>query len=234
MSAKFITSLLPVLLLAACSNPADDVPKAAVSSTNATTETVKTAASDGAGKYYVIGPESSTIEFVGSKVTGKHQGGFRKFAGELSASNGQLAESGGKIVIETDSIYADNDRLTGHLKSPDFFNVAQFPTATFVAKSVTKQATNSLVTGDLTLHGVTRQISFPAKVEVSDTAIDLTADFAINRLDFDIKYPGKPNDLIRKEVVLKIKVRATPGRADFKAVEKTAQVRNELPMTAAR
>ena len=69
---------------------------------------------------------------------------------------------------------------------------------------------NSLVTGNLTLHGVTKQISFPATIQVSDDAVEVAADFFINRYDFDIKYPGKANDLIRKEVVLKLKVRATP------------------------
>ena len=69
---------------------------------------------------------------------------------------------------------------------------------------------NSLVTGNLTLHGVTKQISFPAKIQVTDDAVEIAADFFINRFDFDIKYPGKANDLIRKEVVLKVKVRATP------------------------
>ena len=61
------------------------------------------------------------------------------------------------------------------------------------------------------MHGVTKQISFPAKIQVADDAVEIAADFFINRFDFDSKYPGKANDLIRKEVVLKIKVRAAPA-----------------------
>ena len=45
----------------------------------------------------------------------------------------------------------------------------------------------------------------------------------INRYDFEIKYPGMANDLIRKEVVLRLNVKSTPGRADFKALEQAAQ-----------
>ena len=65
-----------------------------------------------------------------------------------------------------------------------------------------------MITGNLTLHGVTKQIQFPAEVHVADDAVNLSAEFAINRFDFDVKYPGKANDLIRKEVVLKLNVKA--------------------------
>ena len=142
-------------------------------------------------------------------MTGKHDGGFKQFFGELRVENGKLANTGNKVVIDTTSIWADNDRLTGHLKSPDFFDVAQFPTATFETTSITPQATNSTVTGNLTLHGITKQIAFPAVIQVSDEAVDVAANFFINRLDFDIKYAGKANDLIRKEVVLRLKLKAS-------------------------
>ena len=216
---KAFITLLPVVALIGCSNPADSVPKANVSSsTNSAAETAKKAP-ESEGRFYAFGPDASSVDFIGSKVTGSHKGGFRKFAGELRAVNGQLADSGQKVVIDIGSIYTDTDRLTGHLKSPDFFNAAQFPTATFVTASIARKGTNSVVTGDLTLHGVTKQISFPAKIDVSENGVDLTADFAINRFDFEIKYPGKANDLVRKEVVLKLKIKAAPGRADFKSID---------------
>ena len=207
---KHFSLLLPIAFFAGCSNPADKVPAAGVSSnTNAPTDApAKASAPGGPERTYVIAPENSSIEFVGSKVTGHHNGGFKKFSGELKAANGKLANAGNKVVIETTSLYVDNDRLAGHLKSPDFFNAAQIPTATFETTAITPQATNSLVTGNLTLHGVTKQISFPATIAISDAAVELAAEFFINRFDFDIKYPGKPDDLIRKEVVLKLKVKA--------------------------
>ena len=140
-----------------------------------------------------------------------------------------------KVVIDASSLSADNDRLTGHLKSPDFFGVAQFPTAVFVSTSVALNATNSTVTGNLTLHGVTKEISFPAKIDVSGNAVTVAAQFVINRLDFGIAYKGMPNDLIRKEVVLKLNVNATPGKADFESVVKAAQAgAGAIPAMAAR
>jgi polyisoprenoid-binding protein YceI len=186
-----------------------------VTAANVSTATNTATIAPAAAKTFAFGPDSSTVEFVGSKVTGSHKGGFKKFAGELNVENGALAGAGNKVVIEIDSLFSDTDRLTGHLKSPDFFDAAKFPTATFVTTAIEKQATNSIVTGNLTMHGVTKQISFPADIKVSDGAVDLAAEFFVNRFDFDIKYAGKTDDLIRKEVVLKLKVSAKPGKATF-------------------
>jgi polyisoprenoid-binding protein YceI len=219
--------ILSIVFLVACSNPADKVPEAKVSNTNGTAAVSETTAppqpGQGEERSFAFGPEKSSIEFVGSKVTGKHQGGFKNFAGELHATKDRLSDAGNKVVIDTRSIWTDTDRLTGHLKSPDFFNVAQFPTATFASTSINQQGTNSTVTGNLTLHGITKQISFPASIRISEEAIEVNADFFINRFDFEMKYPGKADDLIRKEVVLKFNVKAVPGKASFEAMETPAK-----------
>ena len=208
--------------LAGCAkNPAEDVPKADVSA--ASNAAASSASPSGAGKTYAFGPNGSSIDFVGSKVTGSHKGGFKQFAGELNVVNGKVADAGNKVVINTTSLWADNERLTGHLKSPDFFDVAKNPTATFVTSTVTATPSNSIIAGNLTLHGVTKHISFPAKVQVSDQAVEVSAQFFVNRFDFEMKYPGKADDLIRKEVVLNLNIKATPGKADFQSVGQPAQ-----------
>ena len=219
-----ICALAGLVLIAGCSNPADNVPAAAVSSETNTADAAKapTATNE---KHFVFGPQGSTVDFVGSKVTGSHKGGFKNFAGELKVANGQIAGAGNKVVIDTTSLWSDNERLTGHLKSADFFDVAKFPTATFVTTSIDQKETNSTITGNLTMHGVTKQISFPAKIDVSDSAVNLSAVFFLNRFDFGIQYAGKADDLIRKEVVIKLSLAATPGRANFEALEKVADAR---------
>ncbi len=205
-----IASLIAITSLAVavgCSkNPAENVPAAEVkTASNAAPALVPMIA-----KTYAFGPETSAIDFVGSKVTGSHKGGFKKFTGELNVIEGRLVPAGNKVVIDMDSTWADADRLTGHLKSADFFDTAKFATATFVTTGIEKGATNSTVTGNLTLHGVTKQISFPASILFTNGAVNLSAEFFLNRNDFDIKYAGKADDLIRQEVVLKLKVSATP------------------------
>jgi polyisoprenoid-binding protein YceI len=213
---KNLGAVLPLIILLGCSNPADNVPAAKTTSeTNAPADTPGTASQGEEGRTYVFGPETSSIGFIGSKVTGSHQGGFKKFTGQLRAAKGRLTESGNKVIIETTSLWSDNEKLTGHLKSPDFFDAAQFPTATFVTTSITQQDTNSTVVGNFTLHGITKQIAFPAKIQVGDDQVELAAQFFINRFDFGMKYLGKADDLIRKEVVLKINVKAAPGKASW-------------------
>lgn len=217
-----LTGLAPLILLLGCSNPADNVPRADVNSaTNSKTSVAKAPVTG--DRTFTFGPGSSTIDFIGSKVTGSHSGGFKNFAGEFKVVNDRLADTDNKVVIDASSLWADNDRVAGHLKSPDFFGVSQFPTAVFVSTAIEPNATNSTVTGNLTLHGVTKLISFPAKLDVGANAVTVTAQFVINRLDFGIRYQGKANDLVRKEVVLKLNVNATPGRGDFESVVKAAQ-----------
>lgn len=206
-----ITITASLLLLLACADPSANVPAASVS-TNADTAAAAPASNPGAaGQVYAITPENSDIEFTGSKVTGKHDGGFNQFQGEVQVLEGAVKSA--KVTIQTDSIYSDNDRLTGHLKSADFFDAQKYPTAVFETTSISGQGANSTVTGNLTLHGITKQITFPAKIEVKDDVATVEAEFSINRFDFEMRYPGKTDDLIREGVVLRLKVKATPKQA---------------------
>ena len=227
-TTRMLISILPLALVVSCSNPAKDVPAAAVEKASAP-ETNAASIPEPEGNYYALTPTNSAIAFTGSKVTRSHNGGFKNFMGELKVVNGKLAGAGNKIVIDTSSIFADDPRLTSHLKSPDFFGVAQFPTATFASTAIEDKGTNSTVTGDLTLHGVTKSLTFPAKIQVGDDGVKVTSVFALNREDFGIKYPGMPNDLIRKEVVLRLNIKATPGHADFKTLEQAAQTAAPRP-----
>src|SRR5262245_35070 len=122
---KNFLAIVPVLIAWGCSNPADNVPAAKVSATNATAATPPATAPSAPARVYAVTPEGSSIEFVGSKVTGSHRGGFKKFDGAIAVTDGHLANTGNKVTIDMTSLWTDTDRLTGHLKTPDFFNVAQ-------------------------------------------------------------------------------------------------------------
>ena len=68
--------------------------------------------------------------------------------------------------------------------------------------------TQGTLTGVMSLHGVNRQITFPAVSSLENDVVTATAEFAINRKDFGVVYPGKPDDLIRDDVLLKLTVKA--------------------------
>ena len=153
-----------------------------------------------------ITPSNSKIEFVGAKVTASHPGGFTDFGGKIELGE-PVEKSQIEVTIQTASLYADKEKLTKHLKSPDFFDVGKFPTATFRSTEITQDGAGHTISGDLTLHGVTKRISFPATVSATDSEVSASAEFSINRQDYGINYPGMRDDLIRDLVVLKLSVK---------------------------
>jgi len=193
------------LLLSACANPATNQPKAT------TSEAAPVKQQAAAGEKYSITPANSKVEFTGSKVTGSHNGSFQRFTGSIDYA-GQPEKSVVKVTIEMNSVTTEEADLTKHLQTPDFFDVQKFPEASFVSTEIKpggeKGATHT-VTGNLTLHGVTKAITFPATISVAPGVVNVDSSFAINRKDFGIVYAGAANNLIRDEVVLTLHVKAT-------------------------
>ena len=168
MSLRLGTSLasLALLTLLGCSkNPADSAPKAQVA------QAAQPAAAEAApaGQEALrIDPAASKVGFVGAKVTGSHDGGFKTFSGTVHLDPKTPEASRIEVDIDVASVWTDNERLTGHLKSGDFFLVEEHPTARFVSTAIKPAAAGAAggatheVTGNLTLRGQTRTISFPA------------------------------------------------------------------------
>ncbi len=204
------------LFLAACENPADNKPKATVNNTNATANAPANTAiapvKETKGEAIAISNENSKVGFTGSKVTGKHDGGFGKFTGTIDLVNNKAEESKVSVDIEMASVTSDADGLTKHLQTGDFFEVEKFPKSSFTSTKIeadkVKGDGNYSVTGDLEMRGVKKSITFPAKIAVAATEVTVDAEFAINRKDFGIAYAGKADDLIRDEVVIKLNLKA--------------------------
>src|SRR5262249_47769527 len=145
---------------------------------------------------------------IGTKPGGKHVGGFTKFTVNIDPIKDDLANSKIQVDIDTTSLFTDTPKLTAHLKSPDFFDVKKYPRATFVSSSVAPEKSGDAthkITGDLTLHGKTKTISFPAKVVVTGDAVSITSQFTINRHDFGISYGrGKVHDLVTIKTAVRV------------------------------
>jgi polyisoprenoid-binding protein YceI len=207
MNKLAIAIFAAAAFLSACANPADNKTKAVTSDAGSTAT-----ARQSKGETVAITPENSKIEFVGSKVTGKHDGGFRQFSGNIDLVGDKAEASQVAIDIEMNSVYTDADGLTKHLQTGDFFEVEKHPRASFVSTRIAPNAASGAdvydVTGELEMRGVKKTISFPATIKISPADVGVDAEFVINRKDFGIVYAGKADDLIRDEVVMKLNLRS--------------------------
>ncbi len=216
---KLALSILSLsLFLAACEDPAANKPKATTTNSTTSSQTNSQPANTSAPKPAIKGTalpltaENSKVEFTGSKVTGKHEGGFKAFTGTIDLVNAKPEESSVTVDIDMKSVFADDEKLAGHLKSADFFDVEKFPKANFTSTKIVadaaKGAGNYTVTGDFDLHGQKKTITFPAKITVTDLDVAVEAEFSINRKDFGIVYAGKTDDLIRDDVVIRLNLKS--------------------------
>ena len=145
---------------------------------------------------YTVSTQESTITWIGKKITYNHTGTIQLASGELTF-NDQLL-TGGDFVIDMTTLkdldLADkskNDKLTGHLKSEDFFNVKEFPRATFEITSVTAEETekgNFIIAGNLTIKGITHPNSFPSKITMSGSMVHVKAAIVFDRSKYNIRY----------------------------------------------
>ncbi len=142
------------------------------------------------GKVALSG-SNTNITFVGTKNDGQHEGGFKTLTGTVDATEDGKGIAKISLEIETDSLWSDNPQLTSHLKNTDFFDVKEHPKATFVTTEIAAvegaSHTHNL-TGDLTLHGVTKSITVPATVTSSDAGWVLKSTFKIERKDFGMEF----------------------------------------------
>lgn len=198
--------LSAAIFLSGCEDPAANKVRAVTS--DIAPGTTQTATSPARGELLPVSSANSRVEFTGSKVTGKHDGGFNSFSGNIDLVNGKPEDSSVKVDIETGSVFTDADGLTKHLQTADFFLVEKFPKASFVSTRIvpdTANGTNNyLVTGDLELRGTRKSVTFPAVIAVTPSAVKVSSEFSINRKDFGIVYAGKADDLIRDDVVIRL------------------------------
>lgn len=151
---------------------------------------------------FKVDTELSSIDWIGRKVTGQHTGKIKISSGEV-LMNGK-AVKGGSFVMDMTSITSDSERLTGHLKTEDFFSVEKNPTSKFMITKVTSAGKDRInITGNLTIKGNTETITFPATVKMQGGSLVAVAkNVLVNRAKFDIRYGSKSffNDIGNKAI----------------------------------
>lgn len=189
------------------------------------------------GEKWNLNISASKIEWIGTKVTGYHTGTVPLKNGEIYVDTNGV--TGGRFVMDLANMNisgpkgdtSGNSKLLGHLKSADFFDVSKYPDAVFELtdvkpyqggpiKDTVDERQNEIseykvtdpthmISGNLTMKGVTKNIEFPARITVSGNTAEAIAKFNIDRKNWGIVYEGKKDDLIRDAVHLGISIKAT-------------------------
>ncbi len=193
--------------LAACQSQLDDKPKAEVKDAKPKGDAPDEKALAHASKVVPLDKASSSVGFVGAKVTADHEGVFEQIDGKLTLSDAG-APTKLEITVNVGSLKIEPADLQGHLLSADFFDAPKFPESKFTSSEIRSKAGEGGATheieGELTLHGVTKVVTFPAKIETSPTLAKGSTEFKINRKEWNIVYPGMAEDLIKDDVLLKL------------------------------
>jgi len=169
--------------------------------------------------------DQSNLMWKGTKVTGFHEGNIKLKKGELEFAKNNLV--GGMFEIDMTSMTVTditdaktNKKLVEHLMNDDFFSVPKHPTAQFKISKVEAirgakagQPTHT-ISGDLTIKGITKPVSFPALVSMKDGSFMADAEIKVDRTQFDIRYgSGKffenlGDKMISDEFTMKVKLAA--------------------------
>ncbi len=145
---------------------------------------------NGIAQTKAVDAKKSTINWVGKKVTGSHEGTVNLKDGSFFMKGNKIIR--GKFTVDMSSIEVTDlkagegkEELEGHLKADDFFGTEKFPTASLNFKSVKPKANNVYeVVADMTIKGITKPVSFDLTVK-GNTA---TAKVTVDRTKYDIKY----------------------------------------------
>jgi polyisoprenoid-binding protein YceI len=144
---------------------------------------------------YTLDPSHTRIGFSArhAMVT-KVRGNFDQFEGSAHVDTANPANSSVTVTIEAASVTTGNEQRDGHLKTPDFFDIANYPQITFVSTDVERDGAEWAITGDLTINGVTKSITVPfeetgsAKDPFGNTRVGFEGEVTIDRTDWNLSF----------------------------------------------
>ncbi|GAA1970623.1 YceI family protein [Terrabacter lapilli] len=158
------------------------------------TETPSVAVADISGDY-TIDPSHTRIGFSArhAMVT-KVRGNFEQFEGSAHVDTVNPANSSVTVTIQAASVTTGNEQRDGHLKTPDFFDIANYPQITFVSTDVERDGAEWAITGDLTINGVTKSVTVPfeetgsAKDPFGNTRVGFEGEVTIDRTEWNLSF----------------------------------------------
>jgi polyisoprenoid-binding protein YceI len=209
-----------ILVLASC----DNAPKG-----DTAVITEEQQAASASGDTYVVDTANSKIRFIGHGVGKNHPGNFRLSSGEVIISNNSV--TGGQFNINIRSLDVEQkesmfqNKLKPHLLSGDFFDADNFGTARFEITNVQPYQQNSndtsiveganfTVSGNFTLKNTTKNISFPARIELDGNTLKAAGNFDIDRTQWQMNYGNDKtlgDNFISEKVNIELDLRANKG-----------------------
>jgi polyisoprenoid-binding protein YceI len=172
---------------------------------------------------YNIDKAHSEATFQVRHLLTKVRGRFSDFAGTIQYDEARPENSLVEFTIQATSIDTNEKDRDTHLRSADFFEVEQFQTLTFQSRSIARKGANQFnLTGDMTIHGVTRQVSFDveflgkAKDPWGNERIAFEAETTVNRKDYGLHWNAALETggfLVGDEVKISLSIQAVPGKA---------------------
>ena len=156
-----------------------------------------TANNDEGTTRYRVDATASSITWHATKVTGEHMGTVDVTNGYLSMTDGELVAA--NVIANMETIRCTDlegewgDKLVGHLNSDDFFNVSEHKTSSFTLRNIealdeTKGDATHTVTGDFTIRGITKSVTFDAKVADNNGKLSIEGSVVLDRAQFEVKY----------------------------------------------
>jgi len=200
MTNYFVALTATATLAAACSaaeTPAKALPAA-------------TPAASAAIPHYVQTPAGSKLTFSFMQAGAENQGEFKQFATELNYDEKNLAASSLKVTVQTGSFDTQDKDRNDTLAGAELLDSKKFPTAQYVASSLTRGAKGIEAIGKLTLHGVTKDLKVPLAIKTTATGVEISGVTTIRRLDYGVgQGDWKTTEWVGDEVKLQYKVALT-------------------------
>ena len=151
------------------------------------------------GDSYKVDPVHSSVLFsVKHFGVTDFYGDFKEISGTVILDTANLSKSSVELTVPVESLDSRNEKRDQHLKSPDFFNAKQFPTITFKSNKVEGTGETYKITGDLTIHGVTKPVTAEFKKgaenkgQKGEVRSGGETRFTIKRSDYDMKFMMGP------------------------------------------
>lgn len=147
--------------------------------------------------------EKSNITFTIKNFGINTSGSTTGLKGTIKFDANNVAASSFNVSVEANTINTNNNMRDDHLKKEDYFNVAKYPAISFVSTGITGSKDQYTVTGNLTIKGVSKSVSFPFTTKNDANGLTFSGSFEINRKDFGV---GGSSAVLGNSVTIDLKV----------------------------